>query len=78
MHDEPFWVNFYQLRFFEELVQDLREVCPHAWYFQVANPVFAGMTYLGERIRTSRWWVCAMDLPGFTGLPRCWGSIRKD
>lgn len=48
MHDEPFWVNFYQIKFFEEVLQDIREVCPQAWYLQVANPVFAGMTYLGR------------------------------
>lgn len=49
MHDEPFWINFYQLRFFEELLQDIRDVCPDAWYLQVANPVLAGMTYLGRK-----------------------------
>jgi alpha-galactosidase len=49
MHDEPFWVNFYQLRFFEEVVQDIRAICPDAWYLQVANPVLAGMTWLGRK-----------------------------
>lgn len=49
MHDEPFWVNFYQLRFFESVLQDMREVCPEAWYLQVANPVFTGMTHLSRK-----------------------------
>ncbi|MEZ4505644.1 MAG: hypothetical protein R2848_07205 [Thermomicrobiales bacterium] len=49
MHDEPFWVNFYQMRFFEDVIQDMRELCPSAWYVQVANPVLAGMTYLGRK-----------------------------
>jgi alpha-galactosidase len=49
MHDEPFWVNFYQLRFFEDVIQDIREVCPRAWYLQVANPVLAGVTYLERK-----------------------------
>ena len=49
MHDEPFWVNAYQLRFFDEVVRDVLELCPDAWYLQVANPVLAGMTWLGRR-----------------------------
>ena len=49
MHDEPFWVNFYQLQFFESVVQDIRELCPKAWYLQVANPVLAWVTYLGRK-----------------------------
>jgi alpha-galactosidase len=48
MHDEPFWVNFYQLRFFEDVLDDMRELCPDAWYIQVANPVLAGITHLGR------------------------------
>lgn len=49
MHDEAFWVNFYQLRFFEELVQDILEICPKAWYIKIANPVFAAMTLLTQK-----------------------------
>ncbi len=49
MHDEPFWINAYQLRFFDEVVQDVLELCPDAWYLQVANPVLAGTTWLGRR-----------------------------
>jgi alpha-galactosidase len=49
MHDEPFWVNFFQLRFFDEVVQEVLALCPDAWYLQVANPVLAGMTWLGRR-----------------------------
>ncbi|MDQ3225949.1 MAG: hypothetical protein M3Q50_04885 [Chloroflexota bacterium] len=49
MHDEPFWVNAYQLRFFDQVVQEVRELCPEAWYLQVANPVLAGITWLGRR-----------------------------
>ena len=49
MHDEPFWVNAYQLRFFDEVVRDVLELCPDAWYLQVANPVLTGMTWLSRR-----------------------------
>lgn len=49
MHDEGFWINFYQLRLMESVVQDVLEVCPQAWYLQVGNPVLAGITYLGRK-----------------------------
>jgi alpha-galactosidase len=48
MHDEAFWINFYQLRLFESVIQDVLELCPQAWHLMVANPVLAGVTYLGR------------------------------
>jgi alpha-galactosidase len=49
MHDEAFWINFYQLRLFDSLIADVLDVCPDAWYIQSANPVQAGITYLARR-----------------------------
>ena len=46
MHDEAFWINFYQLRLFEAIAQDILRICPNAWYLQVANSVLGGTTYL--------------------------------
>lgn len=46
LYDEPFWVNFYQLRFFESLTEDMLAICPQAWHLMVANPVVAGTTHL--------------------------------
>lgn len=46
MHDEAFWINFYQLRLFESLVEDVLATCPDAWCLLVANPVLAGITHL--------------------------------
>jgi len=48
MHDEAFWINFYQLRLFESLAQDILRVCPNAWYLQIANSVLSGITLLGR------------------------------
>lgn len=48
MHDEAFWVNFYQLQLFDSILDDMRELCPGATYIQIANPVKAGMTYLAR------------------------------
>ena len=41
MYDEPFWVNFYQFRLFESVIEDSLELCPGAWHLVVANPVLA-------------------------------------
>ncbi|MCD6357798.1 MAG: alpha-glucosidase/alpha-galactosidase [Thermoproteales archaeon] len=49
MHDEAFWINFYQFRLFESILEDMLDVCPDAWYVQLANPVLAGITYLGRK-----------------------------
>ncbi len=54
MHDEPFWVNFYQYRLFEAILEDMLELCPQAWYLQIANPVLAGITYLARRYPQAR------------------------
>jgi len=49
LHDEAFWINFYQYHFFENLAQDMLEICPKAYLLLVANPVLAGMTLLGRK-----------------------------
>ncbi len=46
VHDEAFWVNFYQLRLMEDIAKDILELAPKAWFVLVANPVQAGTTYL--------------------------------
>ncbi|RLF22416.1 MAG: alpha-glucosidase/alpha-galactosidase [Thermoprotei archaeon] len=54
MHDEAFWINFYQFRLFESIINDILDVCPDAWYIQLANPVLAGITYLGRKYREAK------------------------
>lgn len=49
MHDEAFWINFYQFKLFDSVIQDVLDICPEAWYLQVDNPVLAGITYLGRK-----------------------------
>ena len=49
MYDEAFWVNFYQLRFFESLTEDVLEHCPDAWILMVSNPVVAGTTLIARK-----------------------------
>ena len=54
MHDEAFWINFYQFRLMESIYEDMQKVCPDAWYLLVANPVLAGITYLKRKYPDSR------------------------
>ena len=49
MHDEAFWINFYQLRMIEEVQLDIKRICPNAWYLLVSNPVMAATTYLRRK-----------------------------
>ena len=36
MHDEAFWINFYQLRMIEDVQRDIKRICPNAWYLPVS------------------------------------------
>jgi len=49
MHDEAFWINFYQLRLMEDVLLDTMRICPNAWLLMVSNPVLAGITYLKRK-----------------------------
>ena len=49
MHDEGFWINFYQFRLIEEIYLDTRRIAPDAWYILLANPVVAAITMLGRK-----------------------------
>lgn len=49
MYDEAFWINFYQMRFFESITEDILTYCPDAWHLMVANPVVAGTTWLQRK-----------------------------
>jgi alpha-galactosidase len=54
MHDEAFWINFYQLRMMEDALLDAMRICPKAWFLMVSNPVLAGITYLKRKYPDSR------------------------
>jgi alpha-galactosidase len=49
VHDEAFWINFFQFELCDAVAADMLELCPDAWLLQVANPVLAGVTWLGRR-----------------------------
>jgi alpha-galactosidase len=49
VHDEAFWVNYYQYVLWEEIIRDMTEICPDAWHLLVGNPVLAGVTFMGRK-----------------------------
>ncbi|MHB9069629.1 MAG: family 4 glycosyl hydrolase [Sedimentisphaerales bacterium] len=51
MHDEAFWINYYQLKHFDEIAEDILELCPNAWFVMLANPVMAATTYLARKYK---------------------------
>ncbi|RAP73565.1 hypothetical protein [Paenibacillus montanisoli] len=46
LYDEAFWINYYQLKFFESLTEDILDICPDAWHLMLANPVITGVTHV--------------------------------
>jgi alpha-galactosidase len=40
--------GFHQLKLFMDVIHDMEELCPDAWYIQSANPVFDGITLIGR------------------------------
>jgi len=75
MHDEAFWINFYQLKFFDSLMEDILEECPDAWHIQLANPVLAGVTYLSRKYSSIK----TIGLcHGFSGVYRIAGLLGLD
>ncbi len=65
MHDEAFWINFYQFKLFESILEDILDICPEAWYIQYANPVLAGITYLSRKYPEAK--IVGL-CHGFTGI----------
>jgi alpha-galactosidase len=54
VHDEAFWVNFFQLQLMESIMRDISDICPESWFVLVANPVLAGVTYLSRKYRGAK------------------------
>lgn len=74
-HDEAFWINFYQFRLFDEVIQDVLEVCPNAWYLMVNNPVLAGITYLSRKYPQAK--ICGL-CHGFSGVYQIADALKLD
>ena len=65
MNGEAFYINFYQIKLMEDILKDILEICPEAYYIVASNPVQAGVTYLTRKYADAKViGVCA----GFTHL----------
>ena len=53
-HDEGFYINFHQLSLMEDILVDMLNICPNAYYILVANPVQAGVTYLQRKYKDAK------------------------
>jgi len=67
MHDEAFWINFYQFRLFDSVIEDVMDTCKDAWYIELANPVLAGITYFNRKYPGLK---CVGLCHGFAGIYR--------
>jgi alpha-galactosidase len=76
-YDEPFWINFFQLQLFESIVEDMLEICPQAPLLLVANPVLAGITYLGRRYPNAQIIGLCHGFSGVYGVAETLGLDRE-
>lgn len=65
LHDEAFFINFHQLRLMEDILKDMLEITPNAYYVMVANPVQGGVTYLKRKYKNAK--IIGM-CHGYTGV----------
>lgn len=78
LHDEAFYINFYQLRLMESIYQDVLRICPNAWYVLVANPVQAGITYLKRKYPDGKIVGMCHGSNGVYNLAEAMGLDRND
>lgn len=78
IHDEAFWINFYQLKLMEDILKDMLEICPRAWYIMVANPVMAGVTYLKRKYPQANIVGMCHGYAGVYGLINALGIVREE
>lgn len=78
LHDEAFYINFYQLRLMEDILIDLLDICPNAYYILVANPVQAGVTYLARKYKNAKIIGMCHGYTGVYSITDAMGWDRKD
>ena len=63
---------YHQIRFLDDLAQDMMELCPDAWLVQTANPVFEATNYVTRYTSVKAVGVCHGH-NGFKGIARTIG-----
>ncbi len=72
--DYPTMGGYNQLKLFMDIARDIEDVCPEAWLFQTANPVFEGSTLLTRETKIKVIGLCHghfgyIDMAKTIGLP---------
>jgi alpha-galactosidase len=78
VHDEAFWINFYQYKLWDDVIRDMTEICPNAWHLLVGNPVLAGVTYVGRKYPHHKMVGLCHGYGGVYHLAEVLGLDRKD
>lgn len=78
LHDEAFYINFHQLRLMEDILKDVLDICPNAWYIMVANPVQGGVTYLQRKYKNAKIIGMCHGYTGVYSITDVMGLDRKD
>ena len=78
LHDEAFFINFYQLRLMESILLDVLDICPNAYYIMVANPVQGGVTYLQRKYKNAKVIGMCHGYTGVYSITDMMGLDRKD
>jgi alpha-galactosidase len=77
MYDEAFWINFYQFRLFDSIIEDQLSLCPEAYHLLVANPVLAGITHIGRKYPQARVVGLCHGFSGIYGIANLLGLDRS-
>ncbi len=77
-HDEGFYINFHQLSLMEDILVDMLNICPNAYYILVANPVQAGVTYLQRKYKDAKIVGMCHGFNGVYKITNAMGLDRKD
>lgn len=77
-HDEGFYINFHQLSLMEDILVDMLNICPKAYYILVANPVQAGVTYLSRKYNGAKIVGMCHGFNGVYKITNAMGLEKKD
>jgi alpha-galactosidase len=77
MHDEAFWVNYYQLKHFDEIVNLILELAPNSWLLLLANPVLAATTYLARKYKSLKFVGLCHGYSGIYHIAKILGLERE-
>lgn len=78
LHDEAFFINFYQLRLMESILIDMLDICPNAYYIMVANPVQGGVTYLKRKYKDAKIVGMCHGYNGVNAVSKAMGFDKED